>query len=194
MESRDKVQGYWTSPPRTNDPIRYAGGINQGRRSHFLVQMMNNYAKRNYSIMELGCNVGRNLWYLYNAKYQDLSGVEINPKAFEILKLTTSGTPIKPLLGTIEETIVTLPDYDVFFTMAVLMHLHKDSDWVFAEIAKRARKFIICIEDEKSTGPRHHGREYKEIFEGLGFKQDSEEHRIPGLNSTYIGRVLINEN
>lgn len=39
-------------------------------------------------ILELGCNVGKNLNTAYQAGYRNLEDIEINPEAVEILKKT----------------------------------------------------------------------------------------------------------
>lgn len=42
-----------------------------------------NLTHKDPSIMELGCNVGRNLNFLYLNNFKHLNGIEINPHAIE---------------------------------------------------------------------------------------------------------------
>ena len=102
------------------------------------------------SLLELGCNVGRNLNAAYQAGYRNLEGIEINPEAVEILKKTF----LKWLqlhniqLGRIEDYIRSIESRDCIFTMAVLVHIHPSSDWIFAEMANRV-KTLILVEARK---------------------------------------------
>lgn len=65
--------------------------------------------------------------------------------------------------------------YDLVFTMAVLEHLHKDSEYVFKDIARIAKQYLLTIEDESGISKRHFPRNYQAIFEPLGLKQIYEE-------------------
>ena len=53
--------------------------------------------------------------------------------------------------GTIEDRIKDMERCDLVFTMAVLEHIHLDSEWVFSEMARIAKKYLITIEDEKNS-------------------------------------------
>ena len=48
--------------------------------------------------------------------------------------------------GSIEDRIKELMEHDLVFTMAVLEHIHSDSEWVFSEMARKAKRFLITIE------------------------------------------------
>ena len=76
-------------------------------------------------------------------------------------------------VGRIEDNIQSIENKDCIFTMAVLVHIHPSSEWMFSEIAKRA-KTLIVIEAEKDATWRHFARDYKKIFEGLGMRQLEE--------------------
>lgn len=49
---------------------------------------------------------------------------------------------------------------DVIFTMAVLEHVHPDSRFVFKEIARVARKYVIAIEPRQG---KHSHMQYPSI-------------------------------
>jgi len=71
-KSRDELYQYWKKPyDGYNLPQDYIGG---NERSQFLVRLIRKYVKTNAYILEIGCNVGRNLNYLFNAGYTKLGG------------------------------------------------------------------------------------------------------------------------
>ena len=46
-----------------------------------------NLHNKNLKILELGCNVGRNLNFLLNNNFKNLSGIEINMNAIELCSI-----------------------------------------------------------------------------------------------------------
>lgn len=56
-----------------------------------------------------------------------------------------------------------------------MKHIHTDSEWIFPEIQRITQSNLITIEDEGATTERHFPRNYKEVFEPLGFVQVYEE-------------------
>ena len=190
QKPRDELHDYWRNPDEMNVPSGY---FQAEERSAYLVSLVKQYAKPDASILELGCNVGRNLHYLWHAGYHNLSGVEINEQAIRLMKERFQDMQITIYQGTIEDRIKELGQYDVLFTMAVLEHIHTDSEWIFAEMVKASRKYIITIEDEKHTSERHFPRNYKKIFEPLGCKQIFEKQLSTkeGLGPRFYARVFV---
>lgn len=166
------VQDYWQKPDAVNDPHTYLSPI---ARSKFLVGLLKEYVPKSASLLELGCNVGRNLNAAYQAGYRNLEGIEINPEAVEILKknFPEMASTANIRFGRIEDHICSIELRDCIYTMAVLVHIHPSSDWIFAEMAKRA-KTLILLESEKSASCRHFSRDYHKIFTGLGMHQKAK--------------------
>lgn len=186
QKSKDELQKHWRN---SDNPSGYFQG---SKRSEYLVSLVKQYAEPDASVLELGCNVGSNLYHLWKAGYRNLSGVEINPKALKLMKQNFPDMQVTTYEGSIEDRIKGLAEYDLVFTIAVLEHIHRDSEWVFPEIAKRAR-MLITIEGEKSIASElHFPRNYKNIFEGLGLQQVYEKHLGPeeGLNTNFYARVF----
>src|SRR3989338_4703446 len=78
-----ELHTFWMNPTKKNLPeCYYATGQ---ERSEALYQVVKRYAGVSASILELGCNVGRNLDYLFSKGYKDLTGVDINEKAISRL-------------------------------------------------------------------------------------------------------------
>lgn len=190
------LQAYWRNPPDSiNKPSEYA---KYTQRSEFLMDILPNYATKDFNILELGCNCGRNLQALYLAGYKHLSGVDINTTALKY------GESIYPDLysaaefynESIESWIKTNSVlYDLIFTMAVLEHIPKESEWIFYNISHKARYNIITIEDENSGSPKHFPRNYKVIFDQLGWwqlfeKQASKADELEGITARVFTRKV----
>ena len=172
--SRAEAQQYWSNPQEPgNLPQDYLGaGL---ARSAHLLELVRFCGLSEPRILELGCNAGRNLNFLYQAGYRRLSAIEINPQAVALLRETYPelAACAEIHVAPIEDVIRNFADgaFDIIFSLAVLVHVHYDSDWIFPEIARAAGKYVITIEDEANQTQRHFARNYREVFEGLGLRQ-----------------------
>jgi hypothetical protein len=144
------VQEYWQKPDGINDPHKYLSGI---ARSKFLVDLLPGYVPKSASLLELSCNVRRNLNAAYQAGYRNLDGIEINPEAVEILKKTfLKGLPL-PTSGSDASRTTSAPSSrDCIFTMAVLLYFHPSSDRIFAEMASRVKTLILVEAGKMRAG------------------------------------------
>ncbi len=172
--SRDAVQEYWRSASDMgNRPEDYVRAPVE--RSQFLLELIRLAQLQDPSILELGCNAGRNLAWLQQAGYTRLTGIEISPAAVALLRETY---PALAACATLHESALedALPgfadrQFDVVYSLAVLVHIHSDSDWVFPEIARITGDCLITIEDELNETPRHFLRQYQAVFEAQGLTQ-----------------------
>lgn len=194
-KSRDELHTYWASPPEAiNAPASYVE-IGHGS-SEFLVELVRRHAPPGARILEIGCNAGRNLDHLFRAGFTNLSAIEISQGAIDTFRsvypATAAATTVH--LGPVEEQIRGLDDrsFDLVFTMAVLEHIHEDSNAVFAEIARVTRGALITIEDEREYSDRTFPRNYRRVFEPLGLEQVEEipGDEIPDLFAGFVGRVF----
>jgi SAM-dependent methyltransferase len=177
VKSRDELHEYWRTRSKDgdqpydagNDPQRY---LTFDPRSEYLVDLFNSFANKEDHILELGCNVGRNLHYLHENGYQNLYGIEINSHTLEILEEEYPDLSRDAELynSTIEQKITEFDEdeIDICFTMAVLEHIHPDSEWIFQEMVNITSKYIVLIENEEQISWRHVPRRYDEIFTELG--------------------------
>jgi len=192
MDDRKKLHDYWRRPSRENSYRKYMSGKDKKERSEYLVSVVKKYipVTEFSSILELGCNVGRNLKFLWKAGYRNLTGVDINRSAISMARRFVPRATL--VHGTIEDFIKTKERYSLVFTMAVLMHVKNGDINLFEKIATMAEDYIITIESEiqKDGKRRIVGRDYREIFEDLGFYQVAEIPKIPGMIAAYKGRVL----
>ncbi len=158
---------------------------------------------REAPILELGCNIGRNLAYLARCGYRNLTAVEINGNALEVMKQVHPATArlARLIHSPLEQALPQLNDgtFELVFSMAVLEHVHSDSDSIFPHIARVARRFVLTVEDEVGEGPRHFRRDYGQVFRSLGLREvrtrafadaDAEESSLLGLEREFVMRLF----
>ena len=126
-------------------------------RSQTIINMLSPLITKEDSILEIGCNTGRNLNHLWQAGYKNVRGIEISENAVKRLRIEYPCLAIAPVdIGPAELSIQKYANnsVDVIFTMSVLEHLHPDSRFLFKEIARVARKYVLAIEPRQ--GKRSH--------------------------------------
>jgi SAM-dependent methyltransferase len=123
------------------------------------------------SILEIGCNAGRSLNYLFQKGFRNLTGIEIGAQALETFKKSFpeaygSATVIH---GNAVEEIRKLESdsFDLVFTHSVLVNIEAKHNHIFREMCRICRGYILTLESEGSAGvyPRH----FQKMFEKNGF-------------------------
>lgn len=193
--SREEVHRYWQSPwDRDNAPDSYVRGE---ERSQFLVDIVSRHAATGDRLLELGCNIGRNLHHLSVAGYRDLTAIELSRAAVERMQEVYPSTAAWAHihLGPLEEILPALPNggFDLVFTMAVLEHVHPDSEpVVLPNIARVTRRTLVTVEDERSVSWRHFPRRYDRRFVPLGMREVETIpcNTVPGLGADFVARVF----
>ena len=125
------------------------------------------------SFLEVGCNAGRNLKYLYDRGYRDLAGIDINrPAIEECLKnefpdLYACG---KFYVGSAAEQIRSIPDdrYDVVFSNAVLIHIPPKDISLFADMVRVSKRYISIFTEENALQGWPY--DFQAAFESVGCK------------------------
>jgi SAM-dependent methyltransferase len=172
VHSREKLHAYWRNPDGQNRPEDY---LEPTGRSRFLLDFIAPYVHTDGAILEIGCNVGRNLAHLFDAGYRDLTAIEISGDALAMLRTTFPdlGAAARLINAPVEDVIRDFPDgsFDLVYAMAVLEHIHPDSEWIFDEIVRVSRSAIVTIEDERGASSRHVPRDYRKVFEARGAHQ-----------------------
>jgi len=169
---------FWRDPEASDQP----SGIKRICKPEFylplhsvtalIVGVLEKYLNKEDSILELGAGTGRNLAGLKEAGFTRLAGIEINPDAIQLGRSTfqaLDGVDIQ--CDTVENVILNISHYDCIFTQGLFQHLSPDTDWVHYEVASRTDKLIMTIENEVPIGIRSWKRNYKDIFEGLGWNE-----------------------
>jgi SAM-dependent methyltransferase len=192
---RDVLHAYWREPwDGRNGPQTYTDpGANE--RSRFLVGLLGSHVPTTASVLEIGCNAGRNLKHLHDAGYEHLSGLDIAADAVALMRETYPDLAAVPVTVAPMEDALRDMDDDAFgavFTMAVLEHVHPDSAWVFEEMARIAGT-VVTVEDEQLQSWRHFPRNYRTIFEALGLTQTEavDCRKVKGLGRRFVARVFV---
>ncbi len=169
----DQARAFWSKPSKAdsldvgkNDPADYLT-FNDGRTEMLFDKVKELLPDKQTKILELGPNAGRNLGFLYEQGYENLHGIEINQEAVDLMSTNYPEVAKNVQVNSIEKAIIGMTDneFDLVFSMAVLEHVSTESDFIFNEIARIAKRYIISIEDEvTSWSERHFPRNYKEIF------------------------------
>lgn len=176
--SLTQVHDYWkNADDKSNSPQAY---LNSSDTSSKIIYNMikNTGCNTGSSILDLGCNVGRNMEFLYHKGYHNITGIDINRHAIDIMQKNFSemAAHSKIYNDAFENILPNINNpFDIIFTCGVLMHIHKDSESLFGEIARLSGRFLITFEDEKGAARKNFPRNYKDIFENLGMKQVHEE-------------------
>jgi pseudaminic acid biosynthesis-associated methylase len=99
-----------------------------------------------YSVLECGCNIGRNINFLNHVLPQATKSIiEISPKAYDFV---TSHYKIeKSFNGPIQESSFDKNSFNLTFTIGVLIHIHPD-DLVenMAKLFEYSNKYIVIGE------------------------------------------------
>ena len=173
MESLAKLREFWTqAEPQGNVPADYVNPIGRSRALLTLVSDLPKDAR----ILEVGCNVGRNLAYLHDNGYTSVEGVEISPHAVELLRKTYPQlAECQVHLGPAGDVLPSLADdeFDLVFTMAVIEHIHPDEASVFDDMV-RVGKQVLAIEPKNRLTHRQFPHDVVELFTSRGMEAVSE--------------------
>jgi SAM-dependent methyltransferase len=133
---------------------------------------------------------------LFANGFTRLTGVEISDEAVKLGKATYPEMmeQIEVVNAPAEEALAAFDDnaFDVVFTMAVLQNIHPDSQFTFSHMARITKDFLITIEDEHGVSWRRFRRNYKDVFQALGFSQvwESKCDEVVGLGKNFVARVF----
>lgn len=135
----------------------YSAAPKRSSRSQTIINMLSPFITKDDSMLEIGCNLGRNLNHLWQSGYKNLYGMEISEHAVRRLRVEYPCLANIPVdIGPAELSIRKFgsKSVDVIFTMATLESLHPDSRFLFKEVARVARKYVLAI--ESGSGKRSH--------------------------------------
>jgi len=126
---------------------------------------------RESSILEIGCNAGRSLEYLYRKGFHNLTGIEIGSKAVELFEKTFADTyqNSRIIVGDVVKEIQKLETnfFDLVFMHSVLVSISARDNAVFGEMCRICRGYILFLENEGSWTA--FPRDFQKMFERNGF-------------------------
>lgn len=130
------------------------------------------YLSKDSKILEIGCNVGRSLNYLHGLGYHDLTGIEIGQVALDKAKVffPEMAKTSTLICGNAPEVLKTLKSasYDLVFCHSVLVNIPLKYNYIFKEMARISKKYILILENEGSLFA--YTRDFKRMFERNGMK------------------------
>lgn len=143
--------------------------------SEFIVKVVKAWAhkpKEEISILELGCNSGRNIDALLRAGFENVRGIEINPECLAISKVHFPRATKQIDIGSIEGLLPIWGEVDLIFTQGVLMHIpHENIGEVAFYASSFARRIITVEQEAREAFNIKFARNYREIFERFGMWQ-----------------------
>jgi len=188
MDPED-VRQDWADRSGKYSPSYYAE-IGPNEVSDTLADILTHYATDDAAILEVGCGSGRHLEHLRRSGFTNLSGIDINAEAFEVMTehyptLAERGTFLD---GALEDLLPEFGDgaFDVVYTVETLQHVHPEDEWVFDEFARISTDLLITAENEGNSPERGRGetdvsyveddfplyhRDWKSVFSDRGFAQ-----------------------
>lgn len=188
MDPED-VRRDWAERSGKYSPAYYAE-IGPNEVSETLRDVLGHYVDDDDAILEVGCGSGRHLEGLRRAGYENLTGIDINAEAFDVLReqyphLAETG---QFHTGAIEELVGEFEDgaFDVVYTVETLQHIHPEDTWVFEELVRITGDLLITAENEGNSPNRGRGetdvsyvddefplyhRNWKAVFSDLGLAQ-----------------------
>jgi SAM-dependent methyltransferase len=188
MDPEENRRG-WAERDGDFSPAYYAD-IGPNEVSETLAAVFEHYVPSDARVLELGCSSGRHLEHLRRAGYRDLTGIDLNPDAFEVMEsrypeLVETGTF---RVAAIEAFVPELraDTFDVIYSVETLQHVHPDETWVFEELTRVTSDLLVTAENEGNSPRRGRGeasvsyvneefplyhRDWKAVFSELGLAQ-----------------------
>jgi SAM-dependent methyltransferase len=153
----DEVRQRWAERSGEFSPQYYAYyGPNEASRA--LRGLLDDHVGPDASVLELGCSAGRHLAHLHDHGYDDLTGIDLNPDAFDVLAteypaLDETGTFHT---GAIEDIVPEFDDdaFDAVYSVETLQHVPPDDAWVFEDLVRVAADLLVTVEVEGSEADR----------------------------------------
>ena len=173
-----EIKEYWKNPnDGNNNPLQYLGkgyfkNQNALFRTNNLIDIIKSFKIKNPSILEVGCNVGRNLNALNISGFKNLHAIEINQNAINLMKEHFADTyqQVNISLGSAQEILKKFENgkFDIVFSMAVLQHIpNEDIDDVTKEISRICGNYLISYEAETYSSWRHFPRSYRMLYKKI---------------------------
>jgi SAM-dependent methyltransferase len=154
----------WAERSGQYSPEYYAE-IGPNEVSETLATVLSYYADDSAAVLELGCSSGRHLAALREAGFENLTGIDLNDDAFDVMaeyfpRVAETGTFHT---GAIEDVLPEFDDgaFDVVYSVETLQHVHPDETWVFEEVIRVTDDLLVTAENEGNSPQR--GRDGAEV-------------------------------
>ncbi|MFC6765651.1 class I SAM-dependent methyltransferase [Natrinema soli] len=154
----NEVRRQWAERTGEYSPEYYAY-YGPDERSESVRDLLERFVDPEASVLELGCSSGRHLAHLYDHGFENLTGIDVNDDAFDVMEetypdLAAAGTFYN---DTIEGVVGDFDDdrFDVVYSVETLQHLHPDVEWVLEDISRITDDLLITVENEGDDETAH---------------------------------------
>ena len=124
--------------------------------SERVLGILDRYLDRDARVLELGCSSGRHLAHLHDHGFTNLSGIDLNADAFEVMAATYPdlAEAVTFYHGAIEDIVGGFEDrrFGAVYSVQTLQHVHPDSARVFEELARITDGLLVTVENEGDRG------------------------------------------
>ncbi|GGN10402.1 class I SAM-dependent methyltransferase [Halarchaeum nitratireducens] len=158
------VRADWAEREGEFSPTYYAH-LGPNEVSETIRDALDHYVSTDAAILEVGCSSGRHLEHLRRGGYENLTGIDLNDEAFDVMAeefpaLAETGSF---RTGAIEDVVPEFDDdaFDVVYSVETLQHVHPDDAWVFEDLARVTSDLLVTAENE-GNGPQR-GRDGREV-------------------------------
>lgn len=187
----------WAGQDFDNKSINISAYLSSTGSTEKLFEEVLPLLDKDAKILELGCNVGRNLHYLYERGYKNLTGIEISPKALGAMNtyFPEMSKKIKKIEGNIAKELKKLDSkaYDLVFCHSVLVNISSVHNHVFREICRICRGYVVTLESEGSYTA--YPRDFQKMFEKHNFYMRSFKFMVRDKDrALIIPRKITDEN
>ena len=188
MDPED-VRRDWAARSGKYSPSYYAD-IGPNEVSETLGDVIDHYLADDAAILEVGCGSGRHLAHLRHNGFENLTGIDINGDAVDVMadhypRLAETGTFHTT---SIEDYVTDIQTdaFDAVYSVETLQHVHPDNAWVFEELARITSDLLITAENEGNSPDRGRAetavsyvdddfplfhRDWKRVFSDIGLAQ-----------------------
>ncbi len=168
------------------DP-EYFVSMREGIDKILLEKIVSISKNENDSILDLGCNSGRHMNYLYSKGLRNLTGVDIMTAAIENFKATFKKTYDNSEVNhdLFERYLLNAKDnqFDIIYSVGATIELVHPAFDIIGEMCRVAKNYILLLTQEDiQSFPRYYVREYKSHgYELIDFVRPIENTNISFL-------------
>ncbi|PSP74669.1 class I SAM-dependent methyltransferase [Halobacteriales archaeon QS_3_64_16] len=154
MDSKD-VRRRWAERSGEFSPEYYAHR-GPDKTSEAIGELLDRHLDRETPILEVGCSSGRHLAYLQESGFRSLAGIEVNAEAIAVMEETYPDLAAAATVHVeaIENVLGEFADdhFGAVYSVETLQHVHPDSEWIFAELARVTEELLVTVENEHWEG------------------------------------------
>lgn len=153
---QDEVRRQWAERTGEYSPEYYAY-YGPDETSESIRRVLDRFVDRDAPVLEVGCSSGRHLAHLQAGGFEDLSGIEVNDAAFEVMTESYPDLAARATvyLDAVEDVVGEFEDdrFAAVYSVETLQHVHPDAAWVFGELARITDDLLVTVENEGDADP-----------------------------------------